>query len=147
MKALAKNKRAYFDYEIGEKIEAGVVLTGQEVKSAKTGHINLSGSYARAHDGRASLLNASIQAYEHAANLEGYDPTQSRKLLLHKSEIIKLQSRLQTKGLTLLPLEVYVKKGKVKILLGLGKSKKKFDKRDVIKKREADRKIARALRK
>ena len=146
MKILAKNKRAYFDYEIFDNFEAGVVLTGQEVKSAKTGGMELTSAYARITNEEVYLLNGHIKAYAHASNLEGYDPTQNRKLLLKKAEIKKLIGRIQEKGLTLLALEAYVKNGRIKIKLGLGRSKKKFDKRDLIKKRESDRKIGRATK-
>ena len=146
MKILAKNRRAYFDYEITDKLEAGIVLTGQEVKSAKTGGVSLDGSYARISRGQASLINAHIKAYTHASNLEGYDPTQTRRLLLHKREIGKLENRTSEKGLTLIPLEVYTKNGYVKVRLGLGRAKKKTDKRETIKKRESDRKIQRVIR-
>lgn len=147
MKILAKNKRAFFDYEISEKLEAGMVLSGQEAKSAKTGGLTLHASFARINGGQAELLNAQIKPYAYASNLESYDPAHTRKLLLHKSEIKKLAGRLQEKGLTLLPLEAYIKHGMVKILLGVGRSKKKIDKRETIKKREADRTIQRATRK
>lgn len=147
MGILAKNKRAYFDYEIEDKLEAGLVLTGQEVKSAKTGGITLTGSYAKIIGGEAALINAQIRPYVHASVNESYDPTQTRRLLLHKSEILKFSNRTDEKGLTLLPLEAYTKKGKIKILLGLGRSRKKTDKREVIKKRESDRYIQKALRK
>ncbi|MEK9180654.1 MAG: SsrA-binding protein SmpB [Patescibacteria group bacterium] len=146
MKVLAKNRRAYFDYEITEKLEAGVVLTGQEVKSAKTGGLTLTGSYARVAGGEVELLNAKIKPYALAAGLESYDASQTRKLLLHKAEIYRLSGRTQEKGLTLLPLEAYTKKGKIKILLGLGRAKKKTDKRETIKKREDERKIQKIIR-
>lgn len=146
MPLYAKNRRAYFDYAIGEKLEAGIVLSGQEVKSVKSGHASLSGSYAKIHNGQASLINATIKPYAHASGLENYEPTQSRRLLLHKSEILKFDSRLSEKGLNLIPLEIYAKHGRIKILLGVGKSKKKIDKRETIKKREVEKKIARATR-
>lgn len=146
MKILSKNKRAYFDYAISDTFESGVVLSGQEVKSAKTGGIELTGAYGRISNEEAFLINAHIKPYSHAANLDDYDPTQTRKLLLKKTEIKKLTGRIQEKGLTLLALEAYVKRGFIKIKLGLGRSKKKIDKRDIIKKRESDRKIERATK-
>ena len=121
-------------------------MTGQEVKSAKTGGLTLTGSYARVASGEAVLLNAQIKPYALAAGLESYDAAQTRKLLLHKAEIYKLSGRTQEKGLTLLPLEAYTKKGKIKILLGLGRAKKKTDKRETIKKREDERKIQKIIR-
>lgn len=147
MKILAKNRRAHFDYEIGEKLEAGVVLSGQEVKSAKSGNVSLTGSYARVHAGQASLINATIKPYTHASGLDSYQPTRSRRLLLHKHEIRKLENRLNEKGLTLVPLEIYAKKGLVKLLLGVGRSKKQIDKRETIKRRELKKQIERAVKK
>jgi len=147
VKILAKNKRAFFDYEISEKLEAGMVLSGQEAKSAKTGGLTLHASFARINARQAELLNAQIKPYAYASSLENYDPAHTRKLLLHKSEIKKLAGRLQEKGLTLLPLEAYIKHGMIKILLGVGRSKKKIDKRETIKRREDERRIARATRK
>ena len=146
MKILAKNRRAFFDYEILDTYEAGVVLTGQEVKSAKTGGISLDGAYARVNSGRATLINAHIRAYTHASNLQSYDPDQTRGLLLHKNEIVKLQDKISEKGLTLIPLEAYTRRGYVKVKLGLGRAKKKTDKRETIKKCETEKKIQRAIR-
>ncbi|MBI4092835.1 MAG: SsrA-binding protein SmpB [Candidatus Kerfeldbacteria bacterium] len=128
-----------------EKLEAGVVLTGQEVKSAKLGGISLQGSYARPAKNEMFLLNAHIKPYQYAGKLEGYDPVQTRKLLLHRAEIFKLLSRTDALGATVIPLEAYVKKGKIKILLGLAKAKNKADKREAIKKKEADRKIRKII--
>lgn len=147
MATLAKNRRATFDYEILEKLEAGIVLSGQEVKSAKTGGASLHGSYARVAGGEATLINASIKPYAYASKLEGYDPTRSRRLLLHKAEIFKLEGRIQEKGLTLIPLEMYTSRGKIKVTVGVGRSKKKTDKRETIKRREDERQIARAMKK
>jgi len=147
MAELAKNKRAYFDYEILDTFEAGLILTGQEVKSAKNNGAQLTGAYARIIGGEVQLINAHIKPYAYASNLESYDPTQTRKLLMHKVEIEKLTGKIQEKGLTLLPLELYTLRGKIKVKLGLGRSKKKQDKRESIKKREDDRSIRRAMRK
>ena len=146
MKLLAKNKRAYFDYEISDTFEGGLVLSGQEVKSAKTGGAQLTGSYARIINGEAFLLNAYIKPYKHASHLENYDPNRTRKLLLHKLEIRKLENRINEKGLTLLPLELYTKKGRIKVKLGLGRARKRTDKRELIKKREVERKIKHATK-
>lgn len=147
MKILAKNRRAIFDYEIGEKFEAGLILSGQEVKAAKLGQASLTGSYARIHNGEVSLINATIKPYQHASHLEAYEPTRSRRLLLHKHEIQKLSGRLNEKGLTLVPLELYTKKGLVKVLLGVGRSKKRVDKRETIKRRELKKQLERATKK
>lgn len=139
MPLITKNKRAFFDYKILEKLEAGIVLTGQEVKSVKTGHVNLSGAYVTMRDGEAWLLNAHIPPYKKAGPLLGYDPTRSRKLLLKKSELNRLIGVAQTKGLTLIPLTVYTARNHVKIEVGICRGRKKTDKRDLIKKRETDK--------
>ncbi len=139
MPAIAKNKRAFFDYEILEKLEAGIVLTGQEVKSAKNGHVSLSGAYVTMRNNEAWLLNMHIAAYKKAGPLPGYDPTHSRKLLLKKNELNRLIGISQTKGLTLVPLSVYTARNHVKIEVGVCRGRKKFDKREHIKKRETDR--------
>lgn len=142
---ISTNKRAYFDYEILEIYEAGVELKGCEVKSIKTGRINLAGSYVLIRDGQAWLLNADIPAYQPKNTPEHYDSKRTRRLLLKKSEIKNLIGRTQEKHLTLLPLKVYtkVKSGRIKIEIGLGKSRKKADKRELIKKREVERDIKR----
>lgn len=145
MRELSRNRRAFADYTIVDRLEAGIVLSGPEVKSAKSGGMTLAGSYARIVGGELSLINANIRLYAFAP-AEAQDPERTRKLLVHKTEIAKLVSRIQEKGLSIIPLEAYVKKGKVKILLGMGRPKKKFDKRDDIKKRETDRSIRRAIR-
>src|SRR3989344_4804192 len=129
MKTLAENRKAYFDYEILEKFEAGMVLTGQEVKSIRSGRINLAGSYIilrRPADGgspEAFLLNAQIPPYQPTNSPPDYDPAHSRKLLLHKSEIKYLIGKAQDKRLTLAPLRVYTKKNKIKLEFGLGKGR------------------------
>ena len=139
MKILAKNRKAYFNYEILEKIEAGISLIGQEVKSVKNGQINLSSSVAVIDNKmEAFLLNANIPPFQ-PLNVKNYDPERPRKLILKKLEIKKLFGRTKEKGLTLIPLMVYTKNNLVKIEIGLGKIKKKFDKRETIKKRDFDR--------
>ena len=145
MSVIATNKRAHFDYEILETYEAGIELRGFEVKSIKTGRINLAGSYVIIRDNQARLLNADIPAYQPKNMPVDYDPKRSRRLLLNKSEIKNLIGRVQEKGLTLVPLRVYTKgkAGKIKIEIGLGKSRKKADKRQLIKKREVEREIKR----
>jgi SsrA-binding protein len=140
------NKRAYFDYQILETIEAGIVLKGQEVKSVKLGQMSLKGSYAIIKDGEAFLINAHISPYKMAGSLFDYNPVQTRKLLLHKNQINSLIGKSKTKGLTLLPLKVYTKKGRIKVLVGLGKGKKKYDKREMIREREAKRRVERAMK-
>lgn len=139
------NRRVYFDYEILETYEAGVELFGFEVKAVKTGHMNLAGSYAVIRNNEAWLLNATIPPYQPKNAPPDYDPTRSRRLLLHKAEIKELIGKAAQKGLTIVPLKVYTKRGRVKILVGLAKHKKKADKREIIKRREAEREIKRSL--
>lgn len=143
---MISNKHAYFDYEISETLEAGIVLTGQEVKSVRLGQMSLKGGYIIIKNMEAWLINVHISPYKKASPLPNYDPTHARKLLLHKNQINSLIGKSKTKGLTLLPLKVYTKKGKIKILVGLGRGKKKYDKRAAIKEREVKRKIERALK-
>lgn len=152
-KILAKNKRAFFDYEIIEQFEAGIVLKGLEVKSIRQGQISLAGSYIVLKQSRAItalpsawLINASIPRYAKASKDIPYDPLRSRQLLLKKSEIRQLIGQKQEKGLTAIPLTVYSKRGRIKISFGLGRGKKKYDKRQDMKKREDEAKIRRALR-
>jgi len=147
MKVLAINKRANFDYEILETYEAGLALFGQEVKSIKTGHISLKGAFVvmKSNPGKPlpelHLINAFVPLYKHASPNTNYDPYRSRKLLLKKSEIEHLVGKKQAEGLTLVPIKVYTKHSFLKLLFGVGKGKKKIDKREAIKKREMDRKI------
>ncbi len=145
--SLAQNKKALFDYEILEKFEAGLVLTGAETKAVKDGQISLKGSYVNFHNGEAYLLNAHISAYKPAGKLANYDPTHSRRLLLNKKEIRYLQGKIQEKGLTVVPLSVYTKHRFVKVEIAVGRGKQKYDKRETIKKRDLDREIKRALKK
>lgn len=146
MKTLAINKRAKFDYTILDKFEAGLVLVGHEVKSIKTGHISLQGAFVIIKDDEAFLLNAFVPPYQPKNTPSDYDPSRTRKLLLHKSEIKALIGKSKQQGLTLAPLRVYTKHGKIKLEFGLAKGKKKIDKRQQIAKREAKRKIDRAIR-
>lgn len=146
MKETIVNKRVYFDYEIFETYEAGIELFGFEVKAVKTGHITLAGSFAVVKDKTVSLLNASIPAYQPKNAPSNYDPTRSRRLLLHKSEIKKLIGKSAQKGLTIVPLKVYTKRNRIKILLGLARHKKKTDKRELIKRRETEREIERVVK-
>jgi len=146
MSVLAVNKRAGFDYDISEKFEAGLVLRGYEVKSVKTGHISLKGSFVTVRGDELYLTNANIPLYKHAGAVANYDPTQPRKLMLHRAEIARLIGKSRVEGLTLVPIRVYTKRGLLKLEFGIGKGRKKVDKRQVISKRESDRKIARALK-
>ncbi len=138
MKVLTDNRKAYFEYFILDKFEAGVVLQGTEVKAAKQGKINLKDSYANIKDGEILLFNAHISPYNHG-NIYNHEPTRTRKLLLHRSEIDKITGKIKEKGLTLIPIKVYVNKGLIKIELGLCKGKNVRDKREDIKKRDIER--------
>ena len=146
MKVLSENKKAYFDYEILEKFEAGIILIGQEVKSIKAGRINLAGSYVVLKDSEFFLINAKIPPYQPKNAPENYDSLRLRKLLLNKKEIDYLIGKVKEKGLTLAPLKVYTKRGKIKLEFGIAKGKKKADKREIIKKRETEREINRELK-
>jgi len=146
MKVLADNKRAYYNYEILDKYEAGMVLAGHEVKSIRTGHIGLKGSYVVLKGKEVYLIGATIPPYQPKNTPEDYDPARSRKLLLKKSEIKELLGKSKEKGLTLIPLKIYTKYAKIKLEFGVGKGKKKTDKRETIKKREIEREIERELK-
>jgi len=145
MKNLAENKKAYFDYHILDKLEAGIVLTGQEVKSAKLGHMNLKGSHIIYQENEIYLIGAHISPYQFQNNPD-YDPQRTRKLLLKRKEINQLIGKSKEKGLTFVPLKVYTRKGIIKIELGIARGKKKVDKRETIKKREIDRELKRSLK-
>jgi len=138
---IATNKRAFFDYQILETYEAGIELKGYEVKSIKTGRINLAGSYAVLKNNQVWLINADVPPYQPKNTPSDYDPKRSRRLLLRKTEIKGLIGQIQEKGLTLVPLKVYTKNRKIKIKIGLAKSRKKVDKRELIKKRESKKEI------
>lgn len=143
MSDLAVNRRARFDYEILETVEAGIELHGFEVKAIKTGHINLTGSFAVIKNNEVWLLNTTVPPYQPKNAPTDYDQIRTRRLLLKKSEIKELIGKAAQKGLTIIPLKVYTKRGRIKVLLGLGKHKRKEDKREVIKKRETEREIRR----
>lgn len=147
MSVLAVNKRANFDYEIKEKFEAGIVLLGHEVKSVKTGHINLKGSYVTLRKTKKNLpelylINAHISLYKHAGNITNFNPSRERKLLVKKKEIRHLIGKKQEQGLTLVPIKMYTKRSLIKLEFGIGRGKRKIDKRELIKKREVKRKIS-----
>lgn len=146
MATLAVNKRACFDYQISDKYEAGLVLLGGEVKSVRAGHISLKESFVTIKESELFLTNAHISFYKQAGLVKSYNPTRSRKLLLKKSEIKHLIGKLRMAGLTLVPLRVYTKKRLLKLEFGLGKGKKKFDKREDLKKKDAKRVIERMLK-
>ncbi len=143
-KSIAINRRARFDYHIEETYEAGVMLTGGEVKSLRDGRANLKDSYGRVDKGEAFLLNAHISNYE-PAHYFNEEPTRTRKLLMHKKEILRLMGKVQEKGLTLIPLRLYFKNGRAKVELALARGKKLYDKRETTREREVKRDIARAM--
>lgn len=146
MKVLSENKKAYFDYQILKKFEAGIVLIGQEVKSIKLGRISLKGSYVVLRNEEVFLIGANVPPYQPKNAPPDYEPERSRKLLLNKAEIKKLIGKTKQKGLTLIPLKVYTKHAKIKLEFGIGRGKKKIDKRESIKKREIEREIQRELK-
>ncbi len=139
------NKKAYYEYVISEKLEAGVKLTGAEVKSVKGGRIILDGSFIKIIGSEASLVNATIPIYPYARP-EGYEPTRSRKLLLHKKEILYLKSKTDRSGLTIVPLKCYTTHGLVKLEIGIGRGKKKYEKREELKKKAIQKDIEQAVR-
>lgn len=143
MPTLAYNKRAHFDYEIGETYEAGLVLFGHEVKSVKTGHISLKGAFVTHKQGEKApelyLTNAHIPLYKRLLPDSNYNPERPRKLLLHKKQIAKLIGKKQEQGLTLVPIKIYTKHNLIKLEFGIGRGKKKYDKREDIKKRDVER--------
>jgi SsrA-binding protein len=146
MKVHAINKRANYDYEILEKIEGGLVLAGYEVKSIKTGHISLKGAYVTIKNGEAFLVNANIPAYQPSNMPENYNPTRQRKILIRKEQVKNLTGKISQKGLTLVPIKIYSKRGLIKLEFGVGKGKREIDKREKIKKREVKVKMERALK-
>ncbi len=146
MKILAQNKKAYHKYEVLEKLEAGIVLTGQEVKSAKLNRGNLEGSFVVMQGETPRVLNVKIPAYQPKNTPADYDPERPRTLLLNKSEIKKLIGKTAQKGLTLVPLRMYTKRDKIKVEIALVKTKSKTDKREQIKKRDMQRDIERELK-
>ncbi|OGZ57830.1 MAG: SsrA-binding protein [Candidatus Spechtbacteria bacterium RIFCSPHIGHO2_02_FULL_43_15b] len=146
MPTIAKNKRAYFDYNILETIEAGIVLAGYEVKSVKLGHISLKGAFVTIKDNEAYLLNADISPYQPANMPKDYDSARSRKLLLNRREIAHLIGKSKIQGLTVLPLSMYTKKTKIKVEIAVAKGKKKYEKRETLKKKESDKEIRKTMK-
>lgn len=145
-KVISDNRQARYLYEISETYEAGLQLKGTEVKSIRMGRVNLRDGYALIRNGEAWLTNVHISPYEISGKYFNHEPRRDRKLLLHKKEINKLIGLLQEKGLTLVPLKMYLKGDWVKVLLGVGKGKKLHDKRETVKRREDQREMARALK-
>src|SRR6266581_1874269 len=146
IKMITVNRQAYHDYFVERTIEAGISLVGTEIKSIRDGKVNLRGSYAIARNGELWLENTHIAIYEHG-NRYNHEPLRNRKLLLHRREIEQLQAKVATKGLTLIPLKLYLKGGKAKIELGLCRGKKLYDKHKTITERDVKREMERVIRK
>jgi SsrA-binding protein len=144
-KLITDNRRARHDYQLSDRVEAGIVLTGTEVKSLRDGRVSLQQAYADVRDGEVWLVGANIQPYEQAS-VRAHDPDRDRKLLLHRKEIASLIGKVKERGFTLVPTRLYFKDGRVKVELALAKGKELHDKRRDIAKRDADRQIQRALR-
>jgi SsrA-binding protein len=142
---VAENRKAYHDYHLLETFEAGVVLLGTEVKAIREGRINLRDSFARVEDGEVFLYNVNISPYSHRGYSE-HEPLRRRKLLLHRDEIRKLIGKTVERGMTLVPVRMYFKNGRVKVAVSLARGKKDYDKRETIKRREADRESRAAIK-
>jgi SsrA-binding protein len=145
IKIIATNKKAYHDYYIDETFEAGIVLTGTEVKSIREGKVNLKEAFCRIKNGEVFINNMNIAVYEFG-NRENHEPTRMRKLLLHHVEIDKLIRLTEQKGLAMVPTKLYFKRNYVKLEIGVGRGKKLHDKRQTLKQKEADREIAKAIK-
>ena len=143
VKPIARNKKAFHNYQILDKWEAGIELKGTEVKSLRNGQVQMTDSYARVDDGEVLLIGLHISPYDKTA-YGNHDPTRRRKLLLHRREIRRLATKVNERGLTLIPLSLYFRRGIAKVELGLVRGKRQYDKRQAIKKREHQRQIARA---
>lgn len=146
IKEVAVNRKAYHDYFIDETIEAGIALSGTEIKSVRDGRVNLRDAFAKVENGEIFLWNAHISSYDHAGKYFNHSPTRSRKLLMHKDEIRRLAMKTQAKGLTLVPLKMYLKRGKAKVEVGIARGKKLYDKREALAEREANREIERTIK-
>jgi SsrA-binding protein len=142
IKTVATNRKAFHNYHIGERIEAGIALTGSEIKSVRSGRVSLGDAYVRPQGGELWLLNAHIARYE-ASSYMSHEPTRPRKLLLHRKEIINFSSKVAEKGLTLVATRFYLKGSIAKVEIALAKGKKLYDKRESISRREVDRELAR----
>ena len=143
-KVVATNRKAFHDYFIDDTIEAGLVLTGSEIKSVRAGRVNLREGFVRVVNEEMWMTNVHVSPYEHVGR-EGPNPDRDRKLLLHRSEIRRLQQRAQTKGLTLIPLRIYIVNGRAKVEIGLAKGKRQYDKREAIAERDAERDLEREM--
>lgn len=145
IKVISTNKRATFDYELLERFEAGLALTGTEIKSVRANQVSLLRSYVHPRDDELWLLDANISPYVHG-NRDNHEPTRPRKLLLHRREINRILTNLAQKGLTVVPIRLYLKNGRAKVEIALARGKHKFDKREDMARRDADRQVERALR-
>jgi SsrA-binding protein len=145
IKVVATNHKAYHNYFVGDTFEAGIALTGSEIKSIRGGRVSLGDAYVQPEGGELWLVNAHIARYE-ASSYMGHEPTRPRKLLLHRKEIDSLASRVAEKGLTLVATKIYLKKGIAKVEIALAKGKKLYDKRETIKRREVERELARTVK-
>jgi SsrA-binding protein len=144
-KTITVNKKAYHDYHIEESYEAGIALTGSEIKSIRLGRVNIKDAYARADKGELWLYNSHVSAYQ-VGGFNTHEPDRRRKLLMHRNQIAELEQISSQKGLTLVPLRIYIKHGIAKLEIGVGRGKKMFDKRDTIARRETERIIERAMK-
>jgi SsrA-binding protein len=144
-RVITVNRKAYHNYHIEESFEAGLVLKGSEIKSIRAGKVNLSDAYARPENGELWLHNSHIASYD-AASYNTHEPVRPRKLLLHRKEVDTLTSKVVQKGLTLVPLKLYIKHGLAKLELGVARGKKVYDKRETIARRDADREVERAMK-
>lgn len=143
-KLIAQNRKARYDFTIVDTVEAGIVLTGTEIKSIRAGKINLKDGFAQIRHGEAFLLNVHIAPFEQG-NIFNHEPTRTRKLLMKKKQIARLLGETQSSGFTLVPLKVYIKNGYAKVLIGLAKGKKQYDKRETLKRKDQERDIQRRL--
>jgi SsrA-binding protein len=145
IKQVAANRKALHDYTIEDAYEAGVVLTGTEIKSVRAGRVNLRDGYVQIKDGEAWLLNVHISPYDFG-NRENHEPKRERKLLLHRQEIRRLQSKVNERGWTIVPLRVYLKEGRAKVEIALARGKRLYDKRDAVAEHDMDRDLQRAVK-
>ncbi|TET26355.1 MAG: SsrA-binding protein SmpB [Dehalococcoidia bacterium] len=145
IKTIATNRKAHYNFHLQDSVEAGIVLTGSEIKSIRAGRVNLSDSYAKTEGDELWLVNAHIARYE-AGSYLSHEPTRRRKLLLHRKQIDSLASKMKERGLTLVPLRLYIKDGIAKVEVALAKGKKRFDKREAIIRRQTEREIDQAIK-
>lgn len=146
IKVVARNRSASFNYELGERFEAGIVLNGAEIKSIRSSNINITDGFVQDSGDEMWLYGVHITPYKQASKWDKLDPLRPRKLLLHKKEIARLITKLRERGFTIVPTMVYLKNGRAKVEIAVAKGKKQYDKRDSISKRDADRQIQRALK-